>query len=126
MPKSRQLRSRARLASLRADRIPNRRESGRIPTSMGVPQPKPMLVRERYDLCVDTTTRREDSSLAASARTGKGRLIDNVLQIYWIFDKEAPSGMAVAPNFRTPLTNVTGRSRCRRINVAVIGVDLVF
>jgi hypothetical protein len=94
-------------------------------TWMGVPQPKPMLVRERCDLCVDTTTQREDSSLAASARTGKGRLIDSVLQIYWIFDKEAPSGMAVAPNFRTPLTNVTGRSRCRRINVAVIGVDLV-
>jgi hypothetical protein len=88
-------------------------------------QPKPMVVRERCDLCVDTTTQREDSSLAASAKTGKGRLIDSVLQIYWIFDKEAPSGMAVAPNFRTPLTNVTGRSRCRRINVAVIGVDLV-
>ena len=72
-------------------------------------QPKPMVVRERCDLCVDTTTQREDSSLAASARTAKGRLIDSVRQIYWIFDKEASSEMAVAPNFRTPLTNITGQ-----------------
>jgi hypothetical protein len=88
-------------------------------------QPKPMVVRERCDLCVDTTTQREDSSLAASARTGKGRLIDNVLKSIEMIGEEGSEWMAVAPNFRTPLTNVTGRSRCRSINVAVIGVDLV-
>jgi hypothetical protein len=30
--------------------------------------------------------------------------------------------MAVVPNFRTPLTNLIGRSRWREINVAVVGV----
>ena len=57
-PKSRQLRSRARLARLRADRIPNRRESGQDPDMDGaaVSQPKLIVVRERCDLCVDAKT----------------------------------------------------------------------
>jgi hypothetical protein len=45
-------------------------------------QPKLVVVRERCDLCVDTKPQGDDSSLAASARTGKGRLIDKVLQIH--------------------------------------------
>ena len=57
-PKSRQLRWRARLARLRADRIPKRRESGQDPDMDGgaVSQPKLIVVRERCDLCVDTKT----------------------------------------------------------------------
>src|SRR5438270_8537144 len=99
----------------------------RIPTWMGLPARKRSLWSSENGVTYASIPRR-NAKTAASQRppgTGKGRLIDSVLQIYWIFDKEAPSGMAVAPNFRTPLTNVTGRSRCRRINVAVIGVDLV-
>src|ERR1700757_1118960 len=46
----------------------------RISTWMGVPQPKPMLVRERCDPCVDTKTR---AKTAASQRP-PGRVKDGL------------------------------------------------
>ena len=71
-------------------------------------QPKLILVRERRDLCVDTKTSAEDSSLAASARTGKGRLIDNVCFIYGNHLLKRLRVDGHCADFGTPLTNVTG------------------
>jgi hypothetical protein len=86
---------------------------------MGVPS------RNRSLLSSEKGVTRRKAKTAASPRL-PGRVKDGLsircfksIEIIWLRGSE---WMAVAPNFRTPLTNVTGRSRWRRINVAVISV----